>query len=261
MRQAITLGCALLAAATTLGSASAATVVDATGAIPVSPVAPLPPPPLLVPVLYTVYGAVDGELNGVAFSNAQFRLDFRSVTADVKTVVENGLTVYRNDTGQAVLFLTRGNTTTVANISANQIYVRYEPTTGVVGFGSYAIGPYYPVALNTCGGPPCAKPPTTESFEGEGSILGALAQLREAAQDSMYYSAAVPKLATTLRGPALLGGFLDACVAIRWNPLPPSCPNKPSVAIKTDQGNLYFQKQSPFGHGIFTAVTGAGTPW
>jgi hypothetical protein len=237
MRQAITLGCALLAAATTVGSASAAPV----------------------PVLYTVYGAVDGELNGVAFSDALFRLDFRSVTADVKTVVEGGVTVYRNDTGQAVLFLTRGTTTTVANITANQIYVRYDPTNAVVGFGSYAIGPYYPVALNTCGGPPCGPPPTTGGPEA--SILGALAQLRESAQDSMYYSPAVPKLATTLRGPALLTGYVDACVSIVVDPLPPHCPTKPSVAIKTDQGDLYFQKQEVFGHGIFTAVTGTGTPW
>ncbi len=259
MRQAITLGCALLAAATTLGSASAETVVDPAIAIPIfPPPPPPPPPPRLIPILYTVHGSVDGQLNGVAFSDAQFRLDFRSYTADVRTVVENGVTIYRNNTGQAVLFLTRGNTTTVANITANQIYVRYDPTNGVVGYGSYAIGPYYPVALNTCGQPPCGPPQTTSA---EGSILGALAQLKEATQDWMYYSPAVPKLATTLRGPALLTGFLDACYSISFAQLPPSCPAKPGVAIKTDQGDLYFQKQDIFGGGVFTAVVGAGTPW
>jgi hypothetical protein len=50
-------------------------------------------------------------------------------------------------------------------------------------------------------------------------------------------------------------------VRIVINPLPPHCPSIPSVAIKTDRGDLYFQKQSIFGHGTFTAVVGAGTPW
>lgn len=253
MRHAITLGFALLVAATVGSTASSAPIPDAT-AITTRP----PPPPVLVPVLYTLYGAVDGRLNGQAFSDALFRLDFRSYTAHTRTVVENGVTVYRNDVGQAVLVLTRGVQTTVVNIAPNQIYVRYDPTNGVVGFGSYAVGPFYPVSLDTCGAPPCGPPATTSP---EHSILGALAQLREAAQDSMYYSSAVPKLATQLRGPALLTGYVDACVSIVINPLPPHCPSIPSVAIKTDQGDLYFQKQSIFGHGIFTAVVGAGTPW
>jgi hypothetical protein len=252
MRHALTLGFALLVAATSGIAASSEPAPDA-AAIPIPP-----PPPVLVPVLYSLYGAVDGRLNGQAFSDALFRLDFRSYTADTKAVVENGVTIYRNDAGQAVLFLTRGGKTTVVNIAPNQIYARYDPTNGVVGFGSYAVGPFYPVSLDTCGVPPCGPPATTSP---EHSILGALAQLRQAAQDSMYYSPAVPKLTTQLRGPALLTGYVDACFSIVIDPLPPHCPSIPSVPIKTDQGDLYFQKQSIFGHGIFTAVVGAGVPW
>ena len=36
-----------------------------------------------------------------------------------------------------------------------------------------------------------------------------------------------------------------------------NCPSVPSLPIKTDQGNLYFQKQSVFGHGIFVAAEGS----
>ncbi|HEX7138650.1 MAG TPA: hypothetical protein VF219_12410, partial [Vicinamibacterales bacterium] len=87
MRHALTLGFALLVAATSGIAASSESVPEAAAI-------PIPPPPVLVPVLYTLYGAVDGRLNGQAFSDALFRLDFRSYTADTKAVVENGVTIY-----------------------------------------------------------------------------------------------------------------------------------------------------------------------
>jgi len=212
-----------------------------------------------VPILFTVSGAVDGELNGQSFSDAKFRLDLRTDTADTVAVVENGVTVYRNELGQAELILTRGTQTTVAQIAANQIYVRYDPTNGVVGFGSFAVGPFYPVSLDWCGVPmQCGAVQTTSP---QFNILGALVQLKVDPKDTVFYSSAVPGLATQLKGPALLGGFLDACYSIDLNTQPPSCPSKPSVPIKTNQGNLYFQKQNIFGTGIFTAVTGTGVPW
>jgi hypothetical protein len=58
MRHPITLGFALLVAATVGSTASSAPIPDAT-AVTTRP----PPPPVLVPVLYTLYGAVDGRLN------------------------------------------------------------------------------------------------------------------------------------------------------------------------------------------------------
>jgi len=209
------------------------------------------------PVLYSIYGAVDGRLNGQNFSDAQFRLDFRSDTVHTRAVVENGVTVYRNDRGNAVLFLTQGIATTVAHIAAEQIYVRYDPTNGVVGFGSFAIGPFYPVSLDWCGLPMDCGP--MSPGVPVASTLGALAQLAVAPQDSMFYSPAVPHLATQLRSPALLDGYVDACYAVDVTTL--SCPSIPPVAIRTDHGDLYFQKQNVFGHGIFTAVVGAGVPW
>ena len=203
-----------MATATVGGSASAAPQLDPNAAIavPILPPPPPPPrPPPLIPVLYSVYGVADGRLNGVQFSGAQFRLDFRSYTNDTRSVIENGVTVYRNDVGQAVLTLERGLSTTVSNIAPNQIFVRYDPTNGVVSFGSYAVGPFYPVALNWCTEPSGCPPIETNYPDFE--ILGALVQLRVSPQDSMFYSPAVPALATQLRGPALLGGFLYACLS------------------------------------------------
>ena len=162
------------------------------------------------PIVYSIHGDADGELDGRAFSGAQFRLELRSDTVHTVTAIENGVTVYRNDQGHAILFLTRGAQTTVAHIAPNQIFVRYDPTNGVVGFGTHGIGPFYP--------------------------------------------AAVEALATELRGRALLGGFLDACVS--YDVINLRCPSIPGTPIKTDQGDLYFQKQTLFGKGVFTATVG-----
>ncbi|MBV8208465.1 MAG: hypothetical protein JO133_00220 [Burkholderiaceae bacterium] len=262
MKHATTLALALLAAATVAGSASAAPLLDPNPAIavPILPPPPPPPrPPPLIPVLYSVYGVADGQLNGLHFSGAQFRLDFRSYTIDTKSVIENGATVYRNDVGQAVLTLQQGLSTTVANIAANQIFVRYDATNGVVGFGSYAVGPFYPVALSWCTDPATCSSSQIGTGYADDMIVGALVQLREDPQDSMFYSPAVPHLATQLKGPALLGGFLYACLSFDFTTH--TCPSIPSVPIKTDHGDLYFQTQSAYGGGIFTAILGAGTPW
>src|SRR6266436_8823667 len=79
------------------------------------------------PIVYSIHGDADGELDGRAFSGAQFRLELRSDTVHTVTAIENGVTVYRNDQGHAILFLTRGAQTTVAHIAPNQIFVRYDP--------------------------------------------------------------------------------------------------------------------------------------
>src|SRR5258708_39930969 len=86
-----------------------------------------------VPIVYSVYGDVDGELNGQPFSGAQFRLELRSDTVHTATKIENGVTVYENDQGNALLYLTRGSQTTVVHIAANQVFVRSDPTNGIVG--------------------------------------------------------------------------------------------------------------------------------
>jgi hypothetical protein len=206
-----------------------------------------------VPIVYSIYGSVDGELNGQSFSEAEFRLELRTDTVHTVTAIENGVTVYRNNQGTALLYLTRGKVTTVAHIAANQLFVRYDPTNGIVSFGTNGIGPYYPVSLGWCTVPlGCGKIGT--GFP-QNSILGALAQLTVAPNDLVFYPAAVRAQATQLRSAALLTGFMDACLAYNVTRL--VCPSIPSTPIRTDQGNLYFQKQSLYGHGIFVAAEGS----
>jgi hypothetical protein len=53
----------------------------------------------------------------------------------------------------------------------------------------------------------------------------------------------MPDLATTGRW----SGHAGSCIG---------CPSIPSTPIRSDHGNLYFQKQPVFGHGLFVAATG-----
>jgi hypothetical protein len=206
-----------------------------------------------VPIVYSIYGTVDGELNGQAFSGAEFRLELRTDTVHTLNAIENGVTVYRNDQGTALLYLTRGTQTTIAHIAANQVFVRYDPTNGIVSFGTHGIGPYYPVSVGWCTVPlGCGKIATNYQ---DVTIVGALAQLKAAPNDLVFYPAAVRALATDLRGPTLLTGFMDACLAYEVSKN--VCPSIPTTPIKTDQGNLYFQKQTVFGKGIFVAAEGS----
>ena len=205
------------------------------------------------PMVYAVYGAVDGLLNGEAFAGAEMKLELRTDTLQTVTVIEDAVTVFRNDHGNALLHLTRGALTTVVHIAANQIFVRYDPTNGIVSFGTRTIGPFYPVAVGWCTLPLGCGPIGTQVADG--SITGALAQLKADPNDRMFYSPGVPAQATKLRGPTLLTGFMDACVA--FDVAKNNCPTIPDTPIKTDHGDLYFQKQSIFGKGIFTAALGS----
>jgi hypothetical protein len=206
-----------------------------------------------VPIVYSVYGTVDGELNGQAFSGAEFRLELRTDTVHTLTAIENGVTVYRNDQGTALLYLTRGSQTTVVHIAASQVFVRSDPTNGIVGFGTHGIGPLYPVSVGWCTLPlGCGAIDTSAP---QITILGALAQLKAAPNDLVFYPAAVRALGMELKAPTLLTGFMDACLAYDVKNL--RCPSIPTTPIKTDHGNLYFQKQTLYGKGIFTAATGS----
>jgi hypothetical protein len=206
------------------------------------------------PIVFSLYGAADGQLDGQGFSGAEIRLELKTDTAHTMTVIEDGVTVYRNDQGTALLHLTRDGQTEVVHIAPKQLFVRYEPTNGVVSFGASGIGPFYPAAVGWCTIPLGCGTVNTDSAIG--SITGALAQLRADPNDIVFYSSPVRAQASELRGPTLLTGFMDACYA--FDVANNRCPAIPSVPIKTDHGDLYFQKQSVFGKGIFTAVMGSG---
>jgi hypothetical protein len=205
-----------------------------------------------VPIVYSFYGAGSGQLGGLAFSEAQIRLDFKTDTATTVTVIENGATVYRNDQGQAVFVLSQGPMTQVAQIAPNQIFVRYDPVNRLLTFGSYANSLFYPISLAWCAPQPqCVSMPLL--IGDIGSVVYALGDIATNPSDSVLYPPAVAALATDLSGPALLTGLVTACAVPLaysggWN-----CPSTAPTAIQTDQGDLYFQ-ESRVGMGIFTAT-------
>jgi hypothetical protein len=203
-------------------------------------------------IVYTAYVVTDGQLGGQKFSDAQVTLQFRGDSEDAVTTTENGTTVYRNDEGRAMVIITQGASTTVARIEPHQIYPRYEPLSGAVGFGSYAIGPHYPIVMGCVYSPiPCTPAVPSSGFPA-GQLVTALQDMLVTPADSVYYSAPVQAQQTDLRGPALLGGYVVACVSFDLTNL--QCPGIPATAIKTDQGDLYFQGQLGDGKGIFAAV-------
>jgi hypothetical protein len=205
------------------------------------------------PIVYSFYGVASGQLGGVPFSEAQIRLDFNTDTATTVTAIENGATVYRNDQGQAVLVLSQGAMTKVAQIAPNQVFVRYDPANRLLTFGSYANGLYYPISLAWCvPQPQCVSMPWL--IDDIGAIVYALGDIATNPSDSVLYPTGVAALATDLRGPALMTGFVTACgVPLSYNPGGWNCPSTAGTAIQTDRGDLYFQ-ESRFGMGIFTAT-------
>lgn len=235
MRQLSGLGCAMTLAMAASGQASAA------------------------PVDYTAYLITDGQLGSWTFSQARVTLQFRADTENTVATTVNGATVYRNDHGHATVVITQGAKTVVADLGRNQIYVRYDPVNGSAGFGSYAVGSLYPIALGCEKSPATCNPADVVSSTAAGSpgqqTLQALVDLNAAyATDSGYYSSAVPGLETNLKGPALLTGYAIACASYDF--INGSCPSNPGTPITTDQGDLYFHGQDYSQKGIFTAVLG-----
>jgi hypothetical protein len=98
-------------------------------------------------VVYKLYAVTDGKLGSQTISRAQVTITFRGDTRNVVRETVPDALVYRIDQGDATVTLNRGGSKTVAHVADGQIYVRYDTTNGVVGFGSFATGNTYPIAL------------------------------------------------------------------------------------------------------------------
>ncbi|MCY0855024.1 hypothetical protein [Cupriavidus sp. D39] len=207
------------------------------------------------PVVYTLHAVTDGKLGSQAFSQAQVVLTFRGDTRNVTIQTESGGVVYRNDQGEATVALIQDGKKSLAHIAAGQIYVRYDTTNGVVGFGSLATGPTYPLALSC----QTAIYAITDCFGENGytqhaeyshadQIVSALADTN---QSILYsFSSALP---TSLTDSTLLTGYVSACAA--GYPINSYiCPSPPAVPIRTDLGDFYLQDQGYQDKGIFTVV-------
>jgi hypothetical protein len=198
------------------------------------------------PIVYTAYAVTDGRLGAQTFRSAEVRIRIESDSHAVFAAVERGATVLRNERGEATVAVNIAGRTTTARIYPGQVYVRYDLTNGIVGFGSHTIGPTYPLSFS------CAKasasncdPPASGAYD---QIVAALAELRAMPQDGGRYSARVSRQLTNLTVPALLTGYTGACAT---SYVDGRCPAMPSTAIHTDRGDLYFQDQQMSGAGIF----------
>ena len=193
-------------------------------------------------VVYTLYAVTDGKLGSQTFSQAQVTITFRGDTNNVTTEKGQGAVVYRNDQGEATVTLTQRASKSVAHIAAGQIYVRYDPENGAVGFASFAVGPTYPIYLDGGGFSNCIY--GQQCLYPFNQIVSALADVAGYGLDQAFYSTNLEALSTNLRNSTLLTGYVDsACV-------PPAPSVACSSAIQTDLGDFYLQYS--YGRGIFT---------
>jgi hypothetical protein len=183
------------------------------------------------PVVYTLYAVTAGRLGSQTFSQTEVVITFKGDTRNVAIENESGAVVYRNNQGEATVTLVQKGKKSVAHIGKGQIYVRYDITNGVVGFGS-AISPTYPISLSS-------------------DIVGALSDIAAHPGDAARYSD-LSGLHMNLNETTLLTGVISACaVAYTY-----SCPTAPTTLIHTDKGDFFVQDQGNFDEGIFTVTVG-----
>jgi len=202
------------------------------------------------PVTYTFYAVTDGALGTQGFSESTVRLQFRGDTQDLVKQTATGVLVYRMDRGDASVTVTSGGVTKTARITAGQVYVYYDVLNALVGIGSYAVGPGYPLSLNC----PAYRCPTGTAIY----TVGALADLTSNPGDSTRYSHAVSRLPATLAKPTLLTGPVSACaVPYLLVNFIYTCPYAPATAmLQTDAGGFYLQDMQGFeGKGMFVVDT------
>ncbi|MCP3720809.1 hypothetical protein [Paraburkholderia sp. CNPSo 3281] len=205
---------------------------------------------LAEPVTYTLYAVTDGKIGSQAFSQAKIEIDFKSDTRDVVIDTEAGAIVYRNYRGEATVTLFHDAKKLVAHILPGQIYVRYDTTNGVVGFGSFAVGPTYPISLAcNVGVYNLANCLTNNGYGHADQIVAALADTQ---QQNLYSFTST--LSANLTDPTLLTGYVSAC-AVAYPANATVCPSPASKAIRTDMGDFYLQDQGYVDKGIFTVRT------
>jgi hypothetical protein len=204
-----------------------------------------------VPVIFTLYAVTDGKLGSQTFSSSPVTMTFLGDTENVRMDTANGAILYRIDRGRASVAVTIAGNTTVAHIFSGQVYVHYDVRNAIVGFGSYAVGPDYPLTLSCSPGSTCTFQNGVQS-QGYGQILDAIADMTAEPLNSPLYSAAVQGLPVTLAKPTLLTGYTHACGPGYDFTNAPPCASAPATLIHTDHGDFYLQDQAENGKGIFT---------
>jgi hypothetical protein len=221
------------------------------------------------PVTYTLVGTASGKLGALQFTNAGITLNLRTDTNSVETskVAADGVTgvpshpLYKATKGVATLNLLINGKNIFAEFRAHEVYVSYDPFLGMVGFGSNAGGPTYPLVIGDYQGP---NLPADYYYSG---TVTALANVANEPGNASEYSPAALALPANLKHSTLLTGAtincpgapfaLDPdistffCAAAQDDPAAQQPPAAP--ALRTSRGDLVLDQQLPHhSKGFFT---------
>jgi hypothetical protein len=227
------------------------------------------PVAMAAPVTYTLVGTASGKLGALPFTNAGITLTLRTDTNSVDTskVAADGVTgvpshpLYKATKGVATVNLLVNGKNIFAEFRAHEVYVSYDPFLGLVGFGSTAGGPGYPLVIGDYQGP---NLPPGWVYPG---TVSALADLANKSSTADQFSAAALALPANLKHSTLLTGAtincpgapfaLDPdistffCAAAQNDPTAPQPPAAPP--LRTSRGDLVLDQQLPHENkGFFT---------
>ena len=193
------------------------------------------------PVVYTLNTVSDGKLGDRSFSEAPVVIEFHGDTNNVVNESSAAATVFANRKGYATVTVTINQKKYTAHFKSGEIFVRYDTTNGLVGFGS-TISPTYPITLG-CGNSDCTL--------GDGATSNGIAQaLALLAADPATYSSLLStrlkSLPASLSRTTLLTGSTHACPVpyttdSSGNPFACAPPLPIPVLHTTDQGDFYLQ--------------------
>jgi hypothetical protein len=193
------------------------------------------------PVVYTLYTVSDGMLGAESFTEAKLTITFRGDTRNIQTATVNGATVYTNHIGTATVAVTQGGKTTVAKFADQQVYVRYDVTNGLVGFGS-GISATFPITLG-CGIADCTAGTLGNSYYYQDGISAVLADAAVNSADRNLLTQRVLTQHATLSRNSILTGYTLAC-AVPYTLNAANnfvCQSAPSSPLATDHGGFYLQ--------------------
>jgi len=215
------------------------------------------------PVIYTLRTVADGQLGNRSFYEALVTIRLVSSTGGVQTQsAPNGQPIYTNKWGVATVTVDDGYHTSVAIFAPGEVYVRYDTSTGVVGFGS-PISPTYPVSLGCSNYADASY--TQDCAQGDWGQQGinfelgqyngtssAQADIAANPGDFVYSSDAALNLPTSLSQTTLLTGRAHSCATnytvVSGNELS-VCPSAAPRGLRTDKGGFFLQDQ----YGIYDA--------
>jgi len=192
------------------------------------------------PVVYTLQTVADGKLGDQVFSEAVVTFIMRSDTKYVKSEPGlNGGTRFTNKTGSVEVSVSHDGRTTVAHLSAGEVWVYYDTGTGIAGFGS-EISPSYPVSLNCSNqslpaGTDDAQDCVRNSGNSFSDTLFALAN-----PSPYWYDLETQQLPQTLQASTLLTGGSHTCATEYRAEV---CGGWAPRGLKTDRGGLYLMDQ------------------